>query len=55
MKFSALFTLALAALVGSVSAFTPNAGAFLRQKAIVNYGKYDDQLWDIEAKIDVYK
>ena len=43
---------ALAMMVG-VSAFVPNSGAFLGRTAL-KYGKYDDQLWDMDAKQDVF-
>ena len=48
---------ALFALVASASAFAPQQPtAFARSKIVVfgDYGKYDEQLWDMDAKLDVY-
>ena len=52
MKF-----LALSALIASASAFAPAPfGARLSTmvRSTIDYGKYDDQLWDNTAKKDVY-
>ena len=52
MKFSAV-VLALCAV--GASAFMPQAQPkFMATKLFLTYGKYDDQLWDISAKKDVF-
>ena len=52
MQFKSL--VAVLALVGSASAFAPQPiGARVSTK-VFNYGKYDDKLWDNEAKKEVY-
>jgi hypothetical protein len=45
---------ALLALVASTSAFAPAPSARTVTKLFQSYGKYDDKLWDNEAKKDVY-
>jgi len=47
--------LALAAMVASASAFAPTSfGVPTSTRLYFDYGKYDDKLWDMTAKDDVY-
>ena len=47
--------IAALALVGSVSAFAPASVSRPSTKVFSDYGKYDDKLWDNDAKKDVYE
>ena len=53
MKFSAVV---LALMAAGASAFMPQAQPklFRLQASFLTYGKYDDQLWDITAKKDIF-
>ena len=46
---------ALSALVASASAFAPsNFGGRVATKLNIEYGEYDEKLWDNDAKKDIY-
>ncbi|GMH70629.1 hypothetical protein TrLO_g7058 [Triparma laevis f. longispina] len=59
MKFS--LTLLAAALVASANAFVPAPAFGVQRSSQLNaekdpkrYGKYDDMLWDMTAKLEIY-